>query len=79
VGHVSPEAAEGGPIAAVQDGDTIVIDIPNRSVRLDIKDDVLQARLSKWQKPPRKVTKGYLGIYSKLAASAAEGAIIKAD
>ena len=79
VGHISPEAAEGGPIAAVQDGDTIAIDIPNRSVKLDIKDDVLQARLSEWQKPPRKITKGYLGIYSKLASSAAEGAIIKAD
>ena len=79
VGHISPEAAEGGPIAAVLDGDTIAIDIPNRSVKLDIKDDVLQARLSKWQKPPRKITKGYLGIYSKLASSAAEGAILKAD
>jgi dihydroxy-acid dehydratase len=79
VGHISPEAAEGGPIAAVLDGDTIAIDIPNRSVKLDIKDDVLQARLSKWQKPPRKITNGYLGIYSKLASSAAEGAILKSD
>ena len=79
VGHISPEAAEGGPIAAVLDGDTIAIDIPNRSVKLDIKDDVLQERLSKWQKPPRKITNGYLGIYSKLASSAAEGAILKID
>jgi dihydroxy-acid dehydratase len=79
VGHISPEAAEGGPIAAVYDGDTIVIDIPNRILRLEIKDDELQARLSKWQRPPRKITNGYLGIYSKLAASAAEGAILKAD
>jgi dihydroxy-acid dehydratase len=79
VGHISPEAAEGGPIAAVRDGDTIAIDIPNRSIRLEIKDDELQARLSNWQRPPRKITKGYLGIYSKLAASAAEGAILKVD
>jgi dihydroxy-acid dehydratase len=79
VGHISPEAAEGGPIAAVQDGDTIAIDIPNRSLRLEIKDDELQTRLSKWRRPPRKITTGYLGIYSKLASSAAEGAIIKAD
>jgi dihydroxy-acid dehydratase len=79
VGHISPEAAEGGPIAAVYDGDTIAIDIPNRSLRLKIKDDELQARLSKWQRPPRKITNGYLGIYSKLAASAAEGAILKID
>ena len=79
VGHISPEAAEGGPIAAVYDGDTIAIDIPNRSLRLEIKDDELQARLSKWQRPPRKITSGYLNIYSKLAASAAEGAILKID
>jgi dihydroxy-acid dehydratase len=79
VGHISPEAAEGGPIAAVLDGDTIAIDIPNRSLRLEIKDDDLQARLSKWRRPPRKITKGYLGIYSKLAASAAEGAVLKID
>ena len=79
VGHISPEAAEGGPIAAVHDGDTIAIDIPNRSIRLEVKDDELQARLSKWQRPPRKITKGYLGLYAKLAASAAEGAVLKFD
>jgi dihydroxy-acid dehydratase len=79
VGHISPEAAEGGPIAAVRDGDTITIDIPQRSLRLEIKDDKLQERLSKWQRPPRKITNGYLGLYSKLASSAAEGAILKID
>lgn len=79
VGHISPEAAEGGPIAAVRDGDIVTIDIPNRSLRLEIKDDELQARLSKWQRPPAKITKGFLGIYAKLAASAAEGAILKTD
>ena len=78
VGHISPEAAEGGPIAAVHDGDIITIDIPKRSVRLEINDDKLQARLSKWQRPPAKITKGYLAIYAKLAASAAEGAVLKA-
>ena len=79
VGHISPEAAEGGPIAAVRDGDTITIDIPERSLRLEIKDDKLQKRLSKWQRPPIKITNGYLGLYSKLASSAAEGAILKID
>ena len=79
VGHISPEAAEGGTIAAVKDGDTISIDIPNRSIRLEIKKEELQKRLSRWQRPPRRITNGYLGIYSKLAASAAEGAILKAD
>ena len=79
VGHISPEAAAGGPIAAVRDGDIVTIDIPNRSLRLEIKEDELQARLSKWQRPPAKITKGFLGIYAKLAASAAEGAILKTD
>ena len=79
VGHISPEAAEGGPIAAVCDGDIVTIDIPNRSIRLEIQEKELQERLSKWHRPPRKITKGYLGIYSKLAASAAEGAILKTD
>jgi dihydroxy-acid dehydratase len=79
VGHISPEAAEGGPIAAVRDGDIVTIDIPNRSIRLEIKDEELQGRLSKWHRPPAKITTGYLGIYSKLAASAAEGAILKTD
>ena len=79
VGHISPEAAEGGPIAAVRDGDTIVIDIPNRILRLEITDDEIQSRLSNWQRPPGKITNGYLGIYSKLAASAAQGAVLKID
>jgi dihydroxy-acid dehydratase len=79
VGHISPEAAEGGPIAAVCDGDMVTIDIPNRSIRLEIQDEDLQERLSKWHRPARKITKGYLGIYSKLAASAAKGAILKTD
>ncbi len=55
------------------------LDIPNRSIRLEIQDEDLQERLSKWHRPARKITKGYLGIYSKLAASAAEGAILKTD
>jgi dihydroxy-acid dehydratase len=79
VGHISPEAAEGGPIAAVCDGDIVTIDIPNRSIQLEIQEEDLQERLSKWHKPPAKITKGYLGIYSKLAASAAEGAVLKTD
>ena len=79
VGHISPEAAEGGPIAAVCDGDIITIDIANRSIRAEVDDDELNARLSRWQRPPGKITTGYLGLYSKLASSAAEGAILKID
>ncbi len=77
VGHISPEAAEGGPIAVVCDGDIITIDISGRTINLEIGADELQARLSRWKRPPRKVTNGYLGLYAKLAASAAEGAILK--
>jgi dihydroxy-acid dehydratase len=79
VGHISPEAAEGGPIAAVRDGDTITIDIPNRSLRLDVNDRELNARLAGWQRPADKLVGGYLGIYARLASSAAEGAVLKLD
>jgi dihydroxy-acid dehydratase len=79
VGHISPEAADGGPIAAVVDGDRITIDIANRSLQLEVDNDELAARLSRWQRPARKVTSGYLGLYSRLASSAAEGAVLKLD
>ena len=77
VGHVSPEAAEGGPIAAVRNGDTITIDITKRKIHLDVSENELKDRLSAWQRPPGKITKGYLGLYAKLASSAAEGAVLK--
>jgi dihydroxy-acid dehydratase len=77
VGHVSPEAADGGPIAAVRNGDTITIDITKRKLHLDVSEKQLKARLSDWQRPPGKITKGYLGLYAKLASSAAEGAVLK--
>jgi dihydroxy-acid dehydratase len=79
VGHISPEAAEGGPIAAVLDGDRITIDIANRSIQLEVDNDELNARLSRWQRPAIKVTSGYLGLYSRLASSAAQGAVLKFD
>lgn len=79
VGHISPEAAEGGPIAAVVDGDGITIDIANRSIQLEVDDGELDARLSRWQRPEGKVTSGYLGLYARLASSAAEGAVLKFD
>jgi len=57
--------------------ESITIDIANRSIRLEIGDEELTARLSNWQRPPRKITRGYLGLYARLASSAAEGAIMK--
>jgi dihydroxy-acid dehydratase len=77
VGHISPEAAEGGPIALVKDGDEITIDIPNRSLHLNISDQELQQRRAEWQRPEPKYKRGYLALYSRLAESADKGAIIR--
>ncbi len=77
VGHISPEAAEGGPIAIVQDGDTITVDIPNRNLHLHVSDEEIRNRFTKWQKPEPKFKKGYLTVYSRLAESADKGAIIR--
>jgi dihydroxy-acid dehydratase len=76
VGHISPEAAEGGPIAAIQDGDQITIDIPGRQVNLEISQDEMAQRLAAWQRPPLRISQGYLALYARLAESAAKGAII---
>ena len=77
VGHISPEAAEGGPIAAVRDGDIITIDVENKKLDVDLSPEELEARLKDWKRPPQKELKGILGIYAKLAASAAEGGMMK--
>jgi dihydroxy-acid dehydratase len=77
VGHVSPEAAEGGPIAVVRDGDTISIDIPKRSLHLHVSAQEVEARLATWQRPPSKIKHGYLALYARLAESADKGAIIR--
>lgn len=75
VGHISPEAASGGPIAIVCDGDLITIDIVNRNIHLHLSDEEIAQRLKKWKYVP-KVTKGYLATYAKLAQSADKGAIL---
>jgi dihydroxy-acid dehydratase len=77
VGHVSPEAAEGGPIAIVEDGDMISIDIPARNLHLHISDEEIKTRLARWQRPQPKFSKGYLALYARLAESADKGAIIR--
>lgn len=77
VGHISPEAAEGGPIALVQDGDLIEIDIPGRKLELLVDPEELEKRKENWRPVPPRVTEGYLYLYSKLAESADKGAIIK--
>jgi len=77
VGHISPEAAEGGPLAIVENGDKISIDVINSTIHLNVPDGEIERRLRNWQKPEPKVKKGYLNLYSRLASSADEGAIIK--
>ncbi len=73
IGHISPEAAEGGPIAAVRNGDQIEIDIPGRKLNLLISKEELKKRLSNW-KPPKRKLKGYLKRYARLVTSASTGA-----
>jgi dihydroxy-acid dehydratase len=77
VGHVSPEAAEGGPIAAIQEGDIITIDIPERHLHLHVSSEEIEARLARWQRPEPKFRRGYLALYARLAESADKGAIIR--
>lgn len=77
IGHVSPEAAEGGPIAAVQEGDVIEIDIPNCRLNVLVSDQELKQRLAGWQPREPKVRKGYLARYAKLVTSASTGAVLK--
>lgn len=79
VGHISPEAAEGGPIAIIEDGDIIEIDVENRSLNVLLSDEEIQERLSKWKRPEPRFKTGYLGLYSRIASSASKGAVIDYD
>ncbi len=77
IGHVSPEAQEGGPISLVQEGDKIKIDIPNKRLELLVGDGELAKRKEKWQKPELRVKTGYLYRYAKQVTSASTGAVFK--
>ena len=74
-GHVAPEAAAGGPIAAIREGDTIVFDIPNRRIDIELPEPELAARLKAWKAPAPRYTSGVMAKYARLVSSAAEGAI----
>lgn len=75
VGHVTPEAIEGGPIAIVQTGDRISIDAETNEVKIDLSDEEIAARLAKWQKPAARYTRGVLAKFAASVASASEGAV----
>ncbi len=77
IGHVCPEAAQGGPIALVEEGDTITIDIPNCKIDLNVDAVTLEARRAKWVCPQPKVQTGYLKRYAKQVTSAARGAVLE--
>ena len=77
IGHVSPEAAVGGPIALVEEGDIISIDIDNHSINLKVSDEEMAARKAKWQPKEPKVKTGYLARYASLVTSADKGAVLK--
>lgn len=77
IGHVSPEAAEGGPIALVEDGDLIDIDMIACSIELKVSDEELAKRREKWHQPEPKIKSGYLRRYAKLVTNASTGAVLK--
>jgi dihydroxy-acid dehydratase len=76
VGHISPEAMEGGPIAIVKNGDKIRIDIPKRKIELLVSDSEIKKRLSEWKRPEPKIKHGYLARYCRAVSSAGNGAIM---
>ncbi|MGI8778607.1 MAG: dihydroxy-acid dehydratase [Solirubrobacteraceae bacterium] len=77
-GHVAPEALVGGPIAAVQDGDVITIDVPNRRMDVELAGDEIARRVQAYRSPPAAYTDGVLAKYAKLVSSASEGAVTRA-
>ncbi len=77
IGHVSPEAMEGGTIAVVKDGDRITIDIPNKRITLKVPDKEIERRLSRWRRPRAKISEGYMARYARVVSSGGEGAIVK--
>ena len=77
IGHISPEAADKGPIAALADGDIISIDIPNKILEVELSDSEIKERLNKLPKFEPKIKKGYLARYSKMVTSASKGAVLK--
>ncbi len=77
VGHVAPEAARGGPLAAVEEGDPVTIDVEARRLEVELAPEVLQARLARWQPRPPRYTTGVFARYAALVSSASEGAVLR--
>ncbi len=77
IGHISPEAMEGGPIAVIRDGDRIRIDIPKRKIDLLVSKEEIEKRLARWKAPRPKITTGYLSRYARMVSSAGKGAVME--
>ena len=77
IGHISPEAADGGPIAFVREGDLIAIDIQKGTISLKVDEEELKRRKEGWVAPPPKINRGYLARYVRFVTSASEGAVLK--
>lgn len=75
IGHIAPEAQVGGPIALLKDGDIVTIDSLTQELSLDVTEEELEKRRSKWQEPPLKHPSGVLGKYSRFVSSASKGAV----
>ena len=76
IGHVSPEAALGGPIGLIEEGDIISINIPENKLDLEVSDEVLEERRKNWKPRQPKITTGYLARYAKLVSSGTSGAVL---
>ncbi|MDP2913734.1 MAG: dihydroxy-acid dehydratase, partial [Candidatus Omnitrophota bacterium] len=77
IGHVSPEASKGGPIAVIRDNDEITIDIHNRRIDVDLTGSEIEKRLKRWKAPKPRVTTGWLSRYSRMVSSPSKGAILE--
>ncbi|MDF1589992.1 MAG: dihydroxy-acid dehydratase [Desulfobacterales bacterium] len=77
IGHISPEAMQGGPIAIVQEGDRIAIDIPAKTITLKLSDQEIKDRLAAWSPPEPKITHGYMARYARMVSSGSKGAVLK--
>lgn len=77
IGHISPEAMEGGVFSIIENGDIVEIDIENRKINLRVKSEIIEERLKNWKKPKPNVTKGYLVRYARMVSSASKGAVVK--
>ncbi|GME84769.1 unnamed protein product [Ambrosiozyma monospora] len=79
IGHIVPEAVEGGPIGLVHDGDVIVIDADNNTIDVEVSQEELESRRKVWKKPAPRYTRGTLFKYSKLVSDASKGCVLDAD